>query len=320
MEIISKPTQNEIKRAAKALKDGHLVAFPTETVYGLGADATNEKAVSRIYSVKGRPTVHPLIVHISSVKQLDKWAIEIPEYAIKLAQEFWPGPMTLILKRSDLAEDFITGGQNYVGLRIPNQPIALALLNEFEKLGGRGIAAPSANRFGAVSPTTAIAVKDELENFLKLEDLILDGGQCLIGIESTIINCSEITPSVLRSGAITNEMIARICDLDFTKNTERNNIRAPGALASHYSPNAKVVLGSVAKSGEGFIAMADIPTPSGVIRLASPNSIEEFAKDFYTALRLGDTKKLTKVIVFLPEGDGLAVAIRDRATKASVGK
>jgi len=320
MEIMINVTEDVVKKAAKALKDGNLVAFPTETVYGLGADATSRNAVGRVYSVKGRPSDHPLIVHIASINRLDDWAVYIPDYAFTLAREFWPGPMTLILKRSDLAKDFITGGQNHVGLRIPNQPIALALLNEFEKLGGSGVAAPSANRFGAVSPTTANAVKDELENFLKLEDLILDGGQCLIGIESTIINCNEITPSVLRSGAITNEMISKICDLDNSTNSDKAKIRAPGALESHYSPNAKVVLDSVAKNGEGLIAMADIPTPSGVIRLASPNSIKEFARDFYAALRLGDTKKLEKVVVLLPKGDGLAVAIRDRATKASSGK
>ena len=320
MEIISNPTQVEIKKAAQALMGGHLVAFPTETVYGLGADATNEKAVSRVYSVKARPTDHPLIVHISSINQLDKWAVDIPEYAIKLAEEFWPGPMTLILKRSEIAKNFITGGQENVGVRVPSHPVALAILSEFEKLGGLGVAAPSANRFGAVSPTTANAVKEEIENFLTLKDLILDGGQCLIGIESTIINCSEITPSVLRNGAITNEMIMKICDLDNSTNNKRTKIRVPGALQSHYSPNAQVVLDSIAKNGEGLIAMADVPTPSGVIRLASPNSIKEFARDFYGALRLGDTKKLAKVVVFLPEGDGLAVAIRDRATKASAGK
>ncbi len=320
METITNVTEDVVKKAAKALKDGNLVAFPTETVYGLGADATSRNAVGRVYSVKGRPSDHPLIVHIASINHLDDWAVDIPDYAVNLAREFWPGPMTLILKRSNLAEDFITGGQKHVGLRIPNQPIALDLLNEFEKLGGRGIAAPSANRFGAVSPTTANAVKEELENFLTPEDLILDGGQCLIGIESTIINCSEITPSVLRSGAITNEMISKICDLDNSTNNKGAKIRAPGALESHYSPNAKVVLDSVAKNGEGFIAIADVPTPRGVIRLASPNSITEFARDFYAALRLGDTKKLKKVVVFLPKGDGLAVAIRDRATKASAGK
>ena len=153
MEFLSKCTTDVIKKAAQALYDGHLVAFPTETVYGLGADATNSEAVARIYSVKGRPADHPLIVHIASMHDMDKWAIDIPEYAIKLAREFWPGPMTLVLKRSELAKDFITGGQDTVGVRVPNHPIALALLQEFQKLGGRGVAAPSANRF-ANRPTT----------------------------------------------------------------------------------------------------------------------------------------------------------------------
>jgi len=320
MEIINNPTRDEIKMAAKALKDGHLVAFPTETVYGLGADATNEKAIGKIYSVKGRPIDHPLIVHISSINQLGKWAVNIPEYGLKLATEFWPGPMTLILKRSDLAEDFITGSQSNVGLRIPAQPVALDLLSEFEKIGGSGIAAPSANRFGAVSPTTANAVKSELENFLDNEDLILDGGTCLIGIESTIIDCTKVLPSVLRSGAITNEMIATVSGLDQSINTELSKIKAPGVLESHYSPKAKVVLGAIAKNGEGFIAMSDIPTPSGAIRLASPTTIQEYARDLYAALRSSDKKNLNKVVILLPKGEGLAVAIRDRATKAAAGK
>jgi L-threonylcarbamoyladenylate synthase len=320
MEIVSNPTDSQIKNAAKALKDGHLVAFPTETVYGLGADATNEKAVSRVYSVKARPTDHPLIVHISSINKLAKWAIDIPKYAIKLAEEFWPGPMTLILNRSALVKDCITGGQSNVGLRVPAQPIALALLAEFEKNGGFGIAAPSANRFGAVSPTTANAVKADLENFLSNEDLILDGGPCLIGIESTIIDCTKVLPSVLRSGAITNEMIAAVCGLDQSINTELTKIRAPGILESHYAPKAKVVLDSIAKNGEGLIAMSGIPTPSGAIRLASPTTIQEYAKGFYAALRLSDEKNLKKVVILLPKGEGLALAIRDRATKAAAGK
>ena len=166
MQLFTNPIQSEIKMAAKALKDGPLVAFPTETVYGLGADAVNEKAVSRVYTVKGRPKDHPLIIHIFSAKQLSKWAIDIPDYATKLANKFWPGPMTLILKKSDLAKQFITGGQESIGLRIPDQQIALKLLEEFEGLGGLGIAAPSANRFGSISPTTASAVEIELSSFL----------------------------------------------------------------------------------------------------------------------------------------------------------
>jgi L-threonylcarbamoyladenylate synthase len=159
-----------------------------------------------------------------------------------------------------------------------------------------------------------------LENFLNNEDLILDGGPCLIGIESTIIDCTKVLPSVLRSGAITNEMIATVSGLDQSINTELSKIKAPGVLESHYSPKAKVVLGVIAKNGEGFIAMSDIPTPSGAIRLASPTTIQEYARDLYAALRSSDKKNLNKVVILLPKGEGLAVAIRDRATKAAAGK
>jgi len=179
MPFISNCTASAIKDAATALINGDLIAFPTETVYGLGADATNKSAVNKIYLAKGRPSDHPVIVHISNLENLDLWARNIPEYAIKLARSYWPGPMTLILPRTDLAKDFITGGQNNVGLRIPNQVLGLALLSEFEKQGGAGIAAPSANRFGAVSPTTAAAVEAELGEYLGANDQILDGGSLL---------------------------------------------------------------------------------------------------------------------------------------------
>jgi L-threonylcarbamoyladenylate synthase len=317
MEIINNPTQDEIKKAAEALKDGHLVAFPTETVYGLGADATNQKAVSRIYSVKGRPTDHPLIVHISSINKLDRWARDIPEYALKLANESWPGPMTLLLKRSELAKDFITGGQDNIGLRVPNQPIALSLLREFESLGGQGVAAPSANRFGAVSPTTAGAVAEELGGFLELEDLILDGGSSEVGVESSIIDCTNDYPIALRPGAITNKMIEDTTGLKIQFN--QNEIRASGLLESHYSPKAKVVIDETAEPGDGFIALANIPTPNGVIRLASPKNIEEYARVLYGALRAGDQKGLKKIKIIQPRGDGLALAIRDRSGKAASG-
>ena len=317
MEIISNCTQDVIGRAAKALIEGHLVAFPTETVYGLGADATNGKAVSRIYSVKGRPTGHPLIVHIASIDLLDKWAIDISEYAIKLAREFWPGPMTLILKRDSLAKNFITGGQENVGLRIPNQSTALALLSEFQRLGGFGIAAPSANRFGAVSPTNAEAVANELSKFLGVEDLILDDGDCVVGIESTIIDCTKEFPMVMRPGAITTEMIEIITGFKVQLGFEKSEIRAPGSLESHYSPKAQVVIGNHTESGNGFIALANLPTPTGAIRLASPKDIQEYAKVFYMALREGDKKGLKNITVAQPSGVGLAVAIRDRINKAA---
>jgi L-threonylcarbamoyladenylate synthase len=317
MEFISKCTADTISNAAQALIEGHLVAFPTETVYGLGADATNEKAVSRIYSVKGRPVGHPLIVHISSINKLDQWATDIPDYAIKLAREFWPGPMTLILPRTELAKDYITGGQNNVGLRVPAQPLAQALLKKFEDLGGQGVAAPSANRFGAVSPTTTEAVGEELGNYLDSEDLVLDGGQCLVGIESTIIDCTGLVPKVLRPGAITEEMIEQVLDKKAVNTEGKSNIRAPGLLDSHYAPKAEISLDAVAEPGEGFLALSKIQTPVGAIRLASPNSLEQYARELYSSFRLADEMKLKRINVVVPEGLGLAIAIRDRINKAS---
>ena len=317
MEIIINPTQDEIMKAAQALKDGHLVAFPTETVYGLGADATNEKAVSRVYAVKARPTDHPLIVHISSINQLGNWAIGIPGYAIKLAKEFWPGPMTLVLKRNNLAKNFITGGQDSVALRVPNQPLVFALLTAFESLGGQGVAAPSANRFGSISPTSADAVKEELGNFLSNDDYILNGGGCSIGIESTIIDCTKSVPTILRPGAVTLDMIEKTLTAKAELKTIDFNTRTSGIFKSHYSPKAKVVLDVQASTGEGFIALKDVPTPTGVVRLASPASVEQFAAEMYEALRSGDQKGIKKIVVRQPIGNGLALAIRDRLTKAA---
>jgi L-threonylcarbamoyladenylate synthase len=318
VEIIRIVEPFEIKKAAKALKNGCLVIFPTETVYGLGADATNSKAVHRVYAVKSRPTDHPLIIHISSIDQIGKWAINVPDYALKLARKFWPGPLTLILKKSDLAMDFVTGGQGNVGLRVPNHPIALALTHEFEKLGGAGIAAPSANKFGAVSATTCAGALKEIGEFLSSGDLVLDGQQSMIGIESTIIDCTNPRPIILRPGYVTNAQIEATSELGIQLN--KNKIKVSGNLESHYSPKAKVVLDSTATFGDGFIAMANIPTPVGAIRLASPTTVEEFARDLYQSLRLGDEKKLDKIIVFQPTGIGLAMAIRDRLFKASHNK
>ena len=317
MEFISKCTADTISNAAQALINGHLVAFPTETVYGLGANATKDKAVSRIYSVKGRPVGHPLIVHISSINKLDQWATDIPDYAIKLAREFWPGPMTLILPRTDLAKDFITGGQGNVGIRVPAQPIALALLKKFEELGGQGIAAPSANRFGAVSPTNAKAVNDELGDYLDSEDLVLDGGQCLVGIESTIIDCTGSAPKILRPGAITNEMIEVIYIEGIEKNKNKPETRAPGLLVSHYAPKAEIIFNEIAESGDGYIALSKFSTPEGSIRLASPSDLEQYARDLYVALRSADEQGLKKIVIVPPEGPGLAEAIRDRLIKAA---
>jgi L-threonylcarbamoyladenylate synthase len=318
MAIISNCTASIIKDAALALKHGHLVAFPTETVYGLGADATNEKTVARIYEVKGRPKDHPLIVHISSMELMDKWASEIPEYALKLARAFWPGPMTLVLPRTNLAKDFITGGQDTVAIRIPSNTFAHQLLTNFEALGGNGIAAPSANRFGKVSSTTSGAVEEELGHFLSESDHILDGGQSQIGLESTIIDCTQDVPAMLRPGSITSEMVENLLAMKIRKlNLQTSNVKAPGLLKSHYSPDCRIILSGLSKPGCGLIALADIPTPAGVVRLASPRNNYEFAQSLYMALRLADSKKITTVYVVPPKSQEIGVAINDRLLKAS---
>jgi len=304
--------------AAKHLIAGDLVAFPTETVYGLGADASNSAAVARIYSVKGRPNDHPLIVHVSSMDRMGDWASEVPEYAIALAREFWPGPMTLVLKRSELAGDFVTGGQDTVGVRVPDHVVALAFLEAFEKVGGKGVAAPSANRFGHVSPTTATAVIEELGNYLSKDDLILDGGACDVGVESTIIDCTGAAPSVLRPGAISVAMIEECTGLKTTQSDKE--IRVSGALENHYAPIARVLLSDVPIAGQGFIALAIIETPEGVVRLASPSDDEEFARILYSALREADAQRLTEVVVVQPIGAGIAVAIRNRLARAANGR
>jgi L-threonylcarbamoyladenylate synthase len=302
--------------AAKQLIAGDLVAFPTETVYGLGADASNSAAVARIYSVKGRPNDHPLIVHIASMDRMGDWASEVPEYAIALARKFWPGPMTLILKRSELAGDFVTGGQDTVGVRVPDHVVALALLEAFEKAGGKGVAAPSANRFGHVSPTTAAAVVEELGVYLSKDDLVLDGGACAVGVESTIIDCTGDMPKILRPGAITKEMIEQSTGLGVL-GADAFAIRVSGSLESHYSPKAAVVLDQPPSAGQGFIAMVDVASDAGVVRLAAPTTHDEFARVLYSALRDADEQGLDTVIVAQPAGSGIAVAIRDRLKRAA---
>jgi len=317
-EFVSNCTADALTTAAQLIKDGGLVAFPTETVYGLGADATSAVAVARIYEAKGRPADHPLIVHIHSMQAMGEWADEIPDYAIALARNFWPGPMTLVLKRSLLAEDFVTGGQPTVGLRVPDHVVALALLSAFEKIGGKGIAAPSANRFGHVSPTTAQAVQEELGEYLDAKDQIFDGGSSTVGVESTIIDCTSDAPRILRPGAITIEMIEQSTGLKVS--TAETNIRVSGSLENHYAPSANVKLNRTPIATEGFIALSEFETPESVIRLASPKTIEEFARVIYSALREADKKGLKTVVVQEPTGDGLALAIRDRLMRASKGR
>jgi L-threonylcarbamoyladenylate synthase len=319
-QFLSNCTADAIASAAKQLIAGDLVAFPTETVYGLGADASNSAAVARIYAVKGRPNDHPLIVHIATMDRMGEWASEVPQYAIALARNFWPGPMTLVLKRSELAGDFITGGQDTVGVRVPDHIVALALLEAFEKAGGKGVAAPSANRFGHVSPTTATAVIEELAEYLSKEDLVLDGGACAVGVESTIIDCTGLLPRVLRPGAISTAMIEEVTGLTAESVDGVDEIRVSGSLENHYAPAAKVLLCEVPLAGQGFIAHKNIKTPQGVIRLASPGNDEEFAQILYSALRDADAQGLLEVVVAQPVGIGIGVAIRDRLARAANGR
>ena len=326
-QFLSSCSASTLSIAAMALREGSLVAFPTETVYGLGADAANEEAVARIYQVKGRPADHPLIVHIGDLKYLEQWISGISDYAVALAREFWPGPMTLVLKRSGLAKDFVTGGQETVGIRIPNNSIALGLLDAFHKNGGTGIAAPSANRFGQVSPTTSAAVEEELGQFFTDDDLVLDGGPSAVGLESTIIDCTSDAPRILRPGAITIHMIEEVTGLHVLESTAKSSdtsntpvIRVSGSLENHYSPKAKVFLDTHPVAGSGFIALECVVTPVGVIRLASPKSVEEFARVLYSALREGDHQNLESIYVSQPIGDGLAIAVRDRLSRSAMGR
>jgi len=317
-QFLSRCTADAMRLAAASIKEGNLVAFPTETVYGLGADASNGDAVAKIYAAKGRPADHPLIVHISSMDGIGYWADEISDYAIALARAFWPGPMTLICKRSPEAKDFVTGGQETVGLRVPDHVVALALLDAAKQLGVQGIAAPSANRFGHVSPTTADAVREELSTYLSPKDSILDGGPSSVGVESTIIDCTGSNPHILRPGAITQAMIEEITGLKVTD--AAHEIRVSGSLENHYAPQAKVLLDTTPQPCDGYIATSDKPTPEGVIRLAAPQTVEEFARILYASLRDADSQKISRICIDQPLGDGLAIAICDRLQRAARGR
>ena len=321
MSLIVQPTPSNIKRAVRALMNGDLVGLPTETVYGLAADAENEIAVNRVYTVKGRPRSHPLIVHIGSIEYLDKWAIEIPGYAHELAENFWPGPMTLILKPSGIAKDFVTGGQYSVGLRIPSHSIALNLLKSFHEHGGNGLAAPSANMFGAVSPTNARSVEIEIGKKMNAtSDLILEGGASQIGLESTIVNCLQSEAQILRPGAITNFHIEKTLGIKLGKKSENENIKFSGIFSSHYAPRATVIYQGKTLEGDGFLALKNVETPHGCIRLAKPINSFEFARCLYSVFRMADERRLHRLFVVLPVGEGIEVAIADRVSKASAMK
>ena len=226
--------------------------------------------------------------------------------------------MTLVLQRTSIAKDFITGAQDTIAVRVPSHPVAVQLLKEFETLGGLGVAAPSANRFGRVSPTNSDAVEEEIGKFLLEADQILDGGSSQIGIESTIIDCTKDLPVILRPGYITSEMMESFLSLNLANFDSANNkVLVPGLLEAHYSPNARVILNGVPKPGEGFIALADVPTPVGAVRLASPKNNDEYAHELYNALRLADSKGIKTVQVITPVEQGVGVAIKNRLIKAS---
>lgn len=313
---------NDVERAINSLRGGGLVALPTETVYGLGAAADQPAAVARVYAVKGRPADHPLIVHLAGREDLGRWASRVPDYAAMLAAACWPGPLTLVLPKQPSVGSYITGGQDTVALRVPDHPVAAAVLRGF----GSGVAAPSANRFGRVSPTTADHVVAELGGLLDPQrDVILDGGPAQVGLESTIVDCTGPRPRLLRPGAVTAPQISALTGLDLATGT--GTTRVPGTLAAHYAPRARVLI--VADPGPaappqldpvvGLIAPDNRPTPVGVVRLLAPADLRCYAAGLYRALREADEMGLREVRIVLPTGDGLAAAIADRVQRAAVG-
>ena len=306
--------------AANALARGHLAILPTETVYGLGADADNEVAVARIFTVKNRPANHPVIVHISDQEHLPIWATHIPEYAKDLATAFWPGPMTLVLKRLPRAGNYLTGGQDTIALRVPQHPVfqqvLLALAKEKSDQAA-GIAAPSANRFGSVSPTSLAHAVEELNDYLEQGDLALDGAGSRIGVESTIIDATGPEPIILRHGGVTAEDIETIIRLSRSE----SHVRAPGTLASHYTPKKQLKLAAESElknsRGGALIAMQDIETPVGFNRIASPENANQYAQVLYSALRDADKSSEAVIYAVPPTGGGIAAAIRDRLNRAA---
>ena len=311
----------DVKQAVAALASGHLCAIPTETVYGLAANALNESAVARVFEAKSRPIDHPLIVHVASLDQVSKWLTSLPEWAQSLAAQLWPGPLTLVGHRTELASDAITGGQETVAVRIPSHPIAQQVLQELAAQGIFGLVAPSANRFGHVSPTSAYHVAVDLGQYLAAhDDLILDGGVCEVGLESTIVLAINDQPVILRPGAVTAQDVEQITGVEVLQSVD-GVPRVSGALDSHYSPRAKVILvtdaSQVTLANSGLLALSRFATPAGIHRLAAPNSVEDFAHELYSALRAGDDMNLTTIYVVPPLGTGLAQAISDRLARAA---
>ncbi len=293
----------DVDRALEVLRAGGLVAIPTETVYGLAADAANESAVRRIFEAKGRPADHPLIVHVASAAQLSDWANEIPSAAETLAATCWPGPLTLLVPKAPHVLPVVTGGRPTVGVRVPAHPLTTELLTRF----GGGLAAPSANRFGMVSPTTAQHVRDDLGD---LVDYVLDGGPCPIGVESTIVDCSVTPPQILRPGGIASEQILHLLDGDLSEASGPS--RASGMLASHYAPHARVLL--TEDRAEAAQLASDIEHTEVVDRTAD---LVDYARHLYSDLRAADARGVSTIVAVLPPAAGLGHAIRDRLMKAA---
>ena len=313
---------NDIAQAVAALASGKLCAIPTETVYGLAANALDEAAVARVFAAKERPADHPLIVHVASASDVSEWITELPQWAIDLTNAVWPGPLTIVGPRTTLASNAVTGNQDTVAVRVPSHPLAQELLQQLKVQGVKGLVAPSANRFGHVSPTSAAHVSADLGEYLDAHgDLILDGGDCQVGVESTIVLATGSQPVILRPGAVTAADIKRITGVEVSEETT-NAPRVSGALDSHYSPTAQVILIANASDIElernaGFLALAQTPTPAGLVRLATPATIEDFAHELYSSLRAGDDLQLKTIYVVPPSGDGLAQAINDRLNRAA---
>jgi L-threonylcarbamoyladenylate synthase len=315
----------DVQRAAAILRAGGLVAFPTETVYGLGAAARNPAALARLYAVKARPADHPAIVHLASAEDLGAWAAEVPPAAAALASAFWPGPLTLVLRRGGGVPHAVTGGRETIGLRVPAQPLALALLGAF----GDGIAAPSANRFGAVSPTTAAHVRESLGDDV---DLILDGGPCSVGVESTIVDLSTpAAPLLLRAGGTPVEEIAAV--LGAVPRPDLGPARAPGMLAAHYAPRARVEVcadGTALAARAVALLAAGSPSVAAVLPsqtratlppeltvLARPRDTAAYARDLYALLRDADARGISTLLVVPPDAAGIGLAVRDRLARAA---
>jgi L-threonylcarbamoyladenylate synthase len=307
----------DVTRAAQHLASGELVAFPTETVYGLGADAMNPLAVAKIYALKGRPSNHPLIVHIAHGADVSQWAAQVPAYARALMQSFWPGPLTLVLRKTARVPNAVTGGQDTVGLRCPAHPLAQALLAAFAHVGSGGVAAPSANRFGHVSPTTAQHVRDE---FGDQTPLLLDGGACDVGIESTIVDCTGDAPALLRPGQISRAQIAAVCGLPVL-DRHRDSPRASGTLPAHYQPATRVVLienaEALAVSNNTALFAPQRPARYGGQFRPAPTQPAPYAHMLYATLRELDHLKLDTIFIVPPPHTPEWEAVHDRLARCA---